>query len=293
MDKVVYAGLASNHFNKETGFDDGDYFTKKIDVVKAKHHLSGAIKPIDALELCKILNSDCEISYYFRVIASEDYIDYSDKKYVNTNVFYVLDQYSLDKFLSECNADFRLDGFNEADGYFYSEEINSVIHLNKINSKIISLGDYSTISSNDAYIRIISQGSNARIIVNGHDSTVISTGSNSAHTVSGGTAIVLVTGDDCNTELLSNSCRANFTGKNNNVHSFGNYSRIKCSGKDSRIHASGRFSHVKGVEGTEISIADYDDDGNFNKIVSGIIGSDNLIPDVFYRVTKGEFTPFI
>ena len=69
----------------------------------------------------------------------------------------------------------------------------------------------------------------------------------------------------------------------------GNYSQLAASGKDSICAAIGRNSCAKGIKGTWIVLAEYNDDNSVKCVKSVKIDGKNLLADTYYTLKGGKF----
>ena len=88
-----------------------------------------------------------------------------------------------------------------------------------------------------------------------------------------------------------NYARIGSSGDYAQIGSSGYYAQIKVEGKDAVVASAGKGTAVSGVDGTWISLAEYDRNGKCIGFATGCIGRDGLTAGVQYIAKGGKLVP--
>jgi hypothetical protein len=133
-----------------------------------------------------------------------------------------------------------------------------------------SSGDYAQIGSSGYYAQIGSSGNYAQIGSSGDYAQIGSSGYYAQIGSSG------------------YSAQIGSSGNYAQIGSSGDYAKINCEGKNGVIASAGIKTKAKGVNGTWISLAEFDSDGKCVGFATGCIGKDGLHEDTYYVAKNGK-----
>ena len=167
-------------------------------------------------------------------------------------------------------------------------------------AQIGSSGYYTKIGSSGRFTRIGSSGHGAQIGSSGHGARIGSSGEYAQIGSSGDHAHIGSSGHGARIGSSGYGARIGSSGYYTQIGSSGEYAQIGSSGDDTKIDVSGEGSvvasagcnsKVRGQEGTWVSLAEYDENGDCKGFASGCIGKDGLKHDVWYKAEGGKLVP--
>jgi hypothetical protein len=173
-------------------------------------------------------------------------------------------------------------GKNEDSGY--SAQIGSSGNYAQIGSsgysaRIGSSGYYAQIGSSGNYAQIGSSGDYARIGSSGNYAQIGSSGYSAQIGSSGNYAQIGSSGYYAQIGSSGNYAQ---------IGSSGYYAQIDVSGERSVVASAGYNATVRGPNGTWVSVAEYDNNGECIGFASGCIGKGGLKADVWYKAKDGK-----
>jgi hypothetical protein len=163
------------------------------------------------------------------------------------------------------------DGAGDNSGY--SAQIGSSGYYAKIGSS----GDSAQIGSSGDYAKIGSSGDSAQIGSSGDYAKIGS---------SGDSAQIGSSGDSAKIGSSGYYAKIGSSGDYAKIGSSGYYAQITAEGKDAVIASAGPSTRVKAVEGSWISVAEYDGNGKCIGFATGCAGKDGVPADV-WLIAKG------
>ena len=138
-------------------------------------------------------------------------------------------------------------------------------------AKVVASGDCANLAASGDYAQVAASGYGAQVAASGNDVKVAASGYGAKVAASGYDAQVVASYDRAKLAVS------------------GDRAKVVATGKNSVIAISGRNGRFKGVNGTFVSCADFDDDGKCNGFVTGCVGVDGLKENTWYTVSNGKF----
>ena len=132
-----------------------------------------------------------------------------------------------------------------------------------------------------------SSGYSARIGSSGYSAQIGSSGYYEQIGSSGDTARIGSSGDFAQIGSSGDTAQIGSSGDYARIGSSGYFARIEAKGENSVIASAGKNTIVSGVEGTWISVAEYQN-GKCVGFATGCIGKDGLKPDTRYKAKGGK-----
>jgi len=163
--------------------------------------------------------------------------------------------YELSKFI----ANLKLSGYNSN---VATSGNDSKIATSGYNSKMATSGNYSNVATSGYYSNVATSGEDSKIATSGNYSNVATSGYGSKIATSG---------------------------NDSNVVTGGNGSVVECSGKFGIVACMGVNSKAKGIIGTWITLAEYDENYKPLNVVSKKIDGKKLKENTLYKLKNGKF----
>ena len=138
-------------------------------------------------------------------------------------------------------------------------------------AKVVASGDCANVAASGDYAQVAASGYGAQVAASGNDVKVAASGYGAKVAASGYDAQVVASYDRAKLAVS------------------GDRAKVVATGKNSVIAISGKNGKFKGINGTFVSCADFDDDGKCVGFVTGCIGKDGLKENTWYAVRNGKF----
>ena len=147
-------------------------------------------------------------------------------------------------------------------------------------ARLVGSGDGSQLLSSGYGARLVSSGEYARLVGSGYGAQLVSSGGNSRLVSSGGNSRLVSSGG--NSRLVS-------SGGNSRLVSSGEDAKLAVTGKNAVCANIGINGTIKGVKGTWITLAEYDNNNICLCVKSAQIDGVTLKENTFYELKNGEF----
>ena len=148
---------------------------------------------------------------------------------------------------------------------------------------------YVTFAASGRYSAVASLASYSSLAISGIYSFIETRGYGSVVAASGDYANVSIKSEGTNVAVSGDFSAIKSTAKKVTIAIAGSHSNSAVLGEDGVIAISGRWARFKGVKGTHVCVADYDEDEKFRGFVIGCIGENGLKENTFYTVENGRF----
>jgi len=157
-------------------------------------------------------------------------------------------------------------------------------------SQLASSGYSSQLASSGYSSQLASSGDSSKLASSGDSSKLASSGDYSQLASSGDSSKLASSGDSSKLASSGYSSKLASSGDSSQLASSGYSSKLEISGKDSVGANIGYEGKIKGVLGSWITLAEYDDDGIIKCVKSAKITGRKLKPDTWYQLIDGKFT---
>ena len=137
-------------------------------------------------------------------------------------------------------------------------------------AKLAASGEHARLAASGFCAQLAASNTKAHLAASGEYTQLVANGSFSKLAASGEHARLAASGDYAQ------------------MAASGNFAKLKAAGKNSVITISGKNGKFKGINGTFVSCADFDDDGKCVGFVTGCIGKDGLKENTWYTVRNGK-----
>jgi len=191
----------------------------------------------------------------------------------------------------------------EDSGKTKSDSTKSVTNKIKIKAKLDLSGfikaSFDFLWKNCDYSQLAASGYSSKLAASGDYSKLAASGDYSKLAASGDSSQLAASGDYSKLAASGDSSKLAASGDSSKLAASGDYSKLAASGDSSKLAASGKNcicaaigpnSIVKGIIGTWITLAEYNDEGKVICVKSARIDGKKLNADTYYRIENKKFT---
>ena len=196
----------------------------------------------------------------------------------------------------KAKLDFK--GFIKASFDFLWEKCTTEEKASRYYSKLAASGYYSQLAASGYYSqlaasgdssKLAASGDSSKLAASGYSSKLAASGDSSQLAASGYYSKLAASGDSSQLAASGDYSQLAASGDSSKLAASGYYSKLAASGKDSICAAIGRNSCAKGIKGTWIVLAEYNDDNSVKCVKSVKIDGKNLLADTYYTLKGGKF----
>ncbi|MFA7361996.1 MAG: hypothetical protein WC139_13270 [Candidatus Kapaibacterium sp.] len=168
----------------------------------------------------------------------------------------------------------------------------------KDSSQLASSGDYSQLASSGDYSKLASSGDSSKLASSGYSSQLASSGNSSQLASSGDYSKLASSGDYSQLASSGYSSKLASSGDSSKLASSGYSSQLASSGYSSQLEINGKNSvganigyngKIKGVIGSWITLAEYNDKGECVCVKSAKIDGKKLKENIWYILKNNKF----
>jgi hypothetical protein len=166
-------------------------------------------------------------------------------------------------------------------------------------SQLAASGDYSKLAASGDSSKLAASGDSSQLAASGDYSKLAASGYSSQLAASGDSSKLAASGNSSKLAASGDSSKLAASGDSSKLAASGDYSKLAASGDSSKLAASGKNcicaaigpnSIVKGIIGTWITLAEYNDEGKVICVKSARIDGKKLNADTYYRIENKKFT---
>ena len=283
------------------------YETDKADLCESGFHFCE--NPLDVLDYYDLIDNNGDMNRFGEIEAEEPVIS-DDKKSVTKKI--------------RINAELGLKGLIDASIKFLffdkTEKASrdySQLAASGDNSKLAASRDYSKLAASGYGSKLAASGDNSQLAASGYGSKLAASGYGSKLAASGDNSQLAASrdysklaasGDYSKLAASGNGSKLAVSGDNSKLAASGDYSKLVALGNCSKLAVSGAHSllaasgdnsvaanigingRIKGVVGTWITLAEYDEEGKCKCVKSAKIDGKRLKADTWYSLVNGKFT---
>ena len=200
------------------------------------------------------------------------------------NPFNVLNYYDL------CDSEFAE---IEDHGDSQSDDSKTVTNHIKIKGKL-SLAEFIKASFDFLWekcysSKLAASGDSSQLAASGYFSKLAASGYSSQLAASGNSSQLAASGDSSKLATSGYSSQLAASGDYSQLAASGDYSQLAASGENSICAGIGTGNIAKGILGTWIVLAEFDDKGKVICVKSAEIDGKKLMPDTWYKVKNRKF----
>jgi len=253
-------------------FEENYNFFKVVVDKDDVHSGGGAKKSVSKVKILEKFTHDEIVDRQIEIAKNSP----SFQKY--TNEYAIIADANTDAkiLLSGCRSSVSTSGFC------------TTVVVDECHSQEFSSG-YVTFAASGRCSAVASLASYSSLALAGIHSFIETRGYGSVVAASGDYADVSIKSEGTNVAVGGDFSALKSTAKKVTIAIAGSHSNSAVLGEDSVITISGKWARFKGVEGTHVCVADYDEDEKFRGFVTGCIGEKGLKPDTTYTVKNGQF----
>jgi hypothetical protein len=229
-----------------------------------------------------------------------DYYDLCDSEFAEVeDVGNKTNSYGQKSVTNHIRIKAKLDfkGFIKASFNFLWEKCTKEEKASGDYSKLAASGDYSKLAASGDYSQLAASGDYSQLAASGHYSKLAASGDSSKLAASGDYSKLAASGDYSKLAASGDSSQLAASGHSSKLAASGHYSKLAASGHSSKLAASGKDSicaaigansQAKGIKGTWIVLAEYDND-IVKCVKSAKIDGKKLLEDTYYVLKNGKF----
>ena len=309
-----YKGYGKGLVCRGFRFKEGATFEEIGEPIPCNNGFHFCENPLDVLDYYPLIDNDGNITEFTQVEAIGD-IKIDGNKYC-TNKIKIGLKLSLKAFI-QGSVDFLFEKSKEvqentgyyaqlaSSGYYAqlaSSGYSAQLASSGYSAQLASSGDSARLASSGDSARLASSGDSARLASSGDYAQLASSGDSAQLASSGYYAQLASSGDSARlassgyyAQLASSgySARLASSGDSARLASSGDYAQLASSGYYGVIANIGRNGTAKGVVGTWITLAEYNDNGRCICVKSAQIDGEKLKSDIYYKLYNGEFEEII
>jgi hypothetical protein len=286
--KAYNKGMKCMGFQYEEG---KTYKTENAKCCETGFHLCE--NPLDVLNYYDLCDSE------FSTAEATGKIDSSnDDSKIATTKIKIGCKLSFKTFV-KCSVDFMLNLCKQTGGsQLAASGCRSQLTASGCRSQLAASGDRSQLAASGYHSQLAASGDNSKLAASGDDSQLAASGYHSQLAASGDRSQLAASGDRSqlaasgdNSKLTASGCRSQLaaSGYHSQLAASGDNSKIEIAGKNSVGANIGICGKIKGVLGSWITLAEYDEENKPVCVKSAKIDGKKLKPNVWYKLRSGKF----
>jgi len=165
-------------------------------------------------------------------------------------------------------------------------------------SQLATSGDYSQLATSGHSSQLATSGDSSKLATSGDSSKLATSGDYSKLATSGHSSQLATSGDYSQLATSGDYSQLATSGHSSQLATSGHSSQLATSGHSSQLAISGKYSvganigrngKIKGIKGTWITLAEYDNDWKIIYVKSAIIDGKKLKENTWYKLKNKKF----